>query len=114
MPNSTPQQVSLILTAAGACNATTLQAIKTALIALMSDPTTMYGVYTPNLVVDVGCLETGAFQVGVVCECHSHQAEVLPSAWVRQRGTSVMTVHNPACIVASTCSLGVTVPVGPR
>ena len=66
MPINTPKQVSFVLTAVGSCNSTTIQSVRDSLIALMSDPVTMYGVYTPNLVVDVGCLETGAFQVGVV------------------------------------------------
>lgn len=65
MPNTTPQQVSFILEAAGSCNSTTIQSVKDSLTALMSDPATMYGVYIPDMVVDVECTDTGAFQVGV-------------------------------------------------
>lgn len=53
------------MTAVGTCNETTIQSVKESLYAYLSDPTNAYGVYTPNLVLEVGCLETDTFQVGV-------------------------------------------------
>jgi len=52
-----------VLTAVGTCNATTIQSVKASLYAYMSDPSNSYGVYTPNLVLEVGCIETDTFQV---------------------------------------------------
>jgi len=68
IPIKTPQQLSFVLTAVGTCNETTIQSVQQSLYAYLSDPTNAYGVYTPNLVLEVGCLETDAFQVGVMCE----------------------------------------------
>ena len=54
-----------MLTAVGTCNSTTIQSVKDSLYAYMSDPSTSFGVYTPNLILEVGCLETGTFQVRI-------------------------------------------------
>lgn len=63
IPINTPQQLSFVLTAVGTCDATTIKSVKDSLYAYMTDPTTSFGVYTPNLILEVGCLETDSFQV---------------------------------------------------
>lgn len=55
-PVSTPRQVTFLLTAQGNCDEASIAAVKKALFDHLSNPEAAFGVYTPNLFLEVSCL----------------------------------------------------------
>lgn len=56
VPISTVQQVTFALIATGSCDATAVESVRVAVMAHLSDPSVSFGVYTPNLNMDVHCI----------------------------------------------------------
>jgi hypothetical protein len=64
IPVNTQEQISFVLSAAGTCDAATIAAVKASVLAYLSSPESAFGVYSPSLIVEVGCLDFSSAQVG--------------------------------------------------
>jgi hypothetical protein len=60
--SDTNQQLTWYMNAQGRCDAATVASVKSSVEAFLSNPNTAYGVLTPSLEVEVGCIEVGAAQ----------------------------------------------------
>lgn len=79
-PITTPQQLTFVLTAVGTCDAATIQSAKDSWLAYLSNPETSFGVFTPNLVLEVGCLDASSYQVSRLLGVVVHKNKGLGSA----------------------------------
>jgi hypothetical protein len=56
VPITTVQQVTFVLIVTGTCDAAALEGVQAAVLAILSDPSVSFGVYTPTLKLTADCM----------------------------------------------------------